>query len=130
MREGDAGQGLTRRTSPYARMTFAPQGDGTTVYSYPGGIRPVAVITGGRLDRLYRLAQAWGEKLLEAVHLLEGGPGGTRDQGDKVEDPVESARHALLTLRLMVTVGHLLIFTLWVGACVAAYRIKLLLGIR
>lgn len=128
MREDEAGKSLVRRVAPYGRIIHDGRSERTTVY-YMSGVRPVAVISGGRLDKLYGLPEAWGKKLLEVFDLLEGAPGGSREQDDTIEDPVEAVRLVALTSRLLLIVVRPLVLTVFAAVYASWQRLKFSMGV-
>jgi hypothetical protein len=124
-REGEPSPSLVRRTTtPYVRK------DGRTLY-YTGG-SSVSVITSPEqaLGKWYRRVTDWVEKLLKWVERVEGGPSAPRERPDNIEAPVETTRNIVLTLRVMVKGGHVLVLLVGAGMYVAYLRIKHLFGVH
>jgi hypothetical protein len=124
-REGEPSPGLVRRTTtPYARK------DGRTLYYTSGSGVSVVSSPEQALGKWYRRVTDWAEKLLKWVERVEGGPSAPRERPDNIEAPVETTRNIVLTVRVMVKAGHVLVLLVWAGIYVAYLRIKLLVGLH
>ena len=120
--KGSASPGLIRRApTPYVRN------DGRTSYYTSRG---VSVVTSPEqvLGEWYGRSIECGERILKWVEHVEGGPGGSREPPDNLEDPVATTRNIVLTVRVMAKAGHIVVLVLWACIYVTYLRIKYMLG--
>ena len=112
---------VLRRTTPYVI-------NGRTAY-YTSG-RGVSVVTSpGLLPEWYGRVNDWGEKLLNFIERMEGGPFAPRERPDNMDEAiVETTKRAILALRLTVKVGHVLLLGFWAIGYLVYERIKQLGG--
>jgi hypothetical protein len=114
--------GLVRRTTPYVRndgrMAYYVSGRGVRVVTSPGD--PVA--------ELYRRVSEWGEKLLNILERVEGGPTGPRELPDNLEDPIQTTKQVVLALGLMAKAGRVLVLAFWACMYLVWQRFKQLGG--
>lgn len=135
MREGEERKSLVRRDpskerpAVLERTTAFTMPDGRMLYYAGGAGGVIVVLPPGRLAEWYQWVNDWGEKLIDFVEKLEGGPYGPQEQKDLADHTIlETPARVVQVLNLVRKAGRVVVLAMYAIVYLIYLRIKHLLG--